>query len=648
MKPFVFVTSLAFLVLVAPLAVAAEIESTAPPAGDPVTTVGSSLELYPNFQTLSVYATYSGDSNANNDTHMEYRRSGDEAWREGHHLTRIGADLWTGSIFWLTPGTAYEVRVTFTDPDAVTGDALSGSVATRSDKWPTGSGKTLHVAPGGKGDGSEAAPFGTIQHAVDAAAPGDTVLIAPGTYRESVTVTTSGTPEAYILIKGLPGATLDGSDAGFLDRTGPDRWSGVREADRRNSTSSDFLADCDWDVNYVAINDEEFYGYDSLEKMKECRSGAPGGWWQDKENHKLYVHNTRSYVTPNTTKTVVSRLDCGLALGSARYVVVDGLAVQYFGKMGISIKGSDNVVQNCLVHHQDVGISIYGKAYNNNTIQDCHVFQTNVYRWPWYMTKNTRYEVDNISARGGRGTVVRRNVIHGSFDGIGLSVWEALNEPGWMQDTDINDNEIYDCGDDGCEPEGTCTNLRFFNNRIRNALMGMSVAPITVGPAYYVNETYWDSQLGALKLKSRTKGPTFFYNCTIAVSGWRQAILQYRDRWQNIAFRNCAFAATSWVFADEGPEGRNNSLDYDDLYTTDPSRFMLWENTRYDSLADLQKAGVEQHGISADPRFVDATKGDFTLQAESPLIDRGLHIPGINDDFAGKAPDIGSHELRQQ
>ena len=620
---------------------------TALPAEPANGTAPVRLELYPNFETLSVYAYYSGDANANNDARLEYRTS-DGQWREGHHLTRIGNALWTGSIFRLGSGTPYVVRVTFSDPDGITGSPLEGNVSTRNDKWPTGSGKTIHVAPGGAGDGSEVSPLGSVQKAVDMARPGDTVLLAPGIYRESVIVKTSGTPDAYILIKGEPGAALDGSDAGFLERTGPDRWGSIpRGQSGRGRSAYDFVADCNWPVEYVALNDEKFYGYKTLDEMLACPSGPPGGWYQDRAGGKLYVHTTRAYVTPSITKTVVSRLDYGITLEGARYVVIDGLEVRYFGKIGINIKGSDNVVQNCLVHHQDLGVSIYGKAYNNNTIQDCHVFQTNVYRWPWYLTKNTRYEVDNISGRGGRGTVIRRNTVHGSFDGIGLSVWEALREPGWMQDTDVNDNYIYDCGDDGCEPEGTCTNLRFFNNRIHNALMDMSIAPVTVGPAYFINETYWAPQLGVLKLKSHTSGVVYLYNCTFVADGWRQAIWDYDEDWKNIHFANCIFYATNYVWNDSGPSRQGtDTLDYDDLYTTEPDRFVIFEGKTFANLAEMQKAGYEAHGISADPKFADPAKGDFSLRPDSPCVDKGLHIPGINDDFAGAAPDMGSHELR--
>jgi hypothetical protein len=62
---------------------------------------------------------------------------------------------------------------------------------------------TIHVAAGAMGgDGSGAAPFGTLPEALAAAGPGDTVLVGPGTYAGKVRTVRSGAPGAPIRIVG--------------------------------------------------------------------------------------------------------------------------------------------------------------------------------------------------------------------------------------------------------------------------------------------------------------------------------------------------------------------------------------------------------------------------------------------------------------
>jgi hypothetical protein len=83
------------------------------------------------------------------------------------------------------------------------------------------------------------------------------------------------------------------------------------------------------------------------------------------------------------------------------------------------------------------------------------------------------------------------------------------------------------------------------------------------------------------------------------------------------------------------------------LYTTrtlDAAHFK-WENVSYDGILKLCAASaLECNGYESLPGLTNPGGGDFTLLASSPNIDRGVVIPGINDKFSGKAPDVGAFE----
>lgn len=58
-----------------------------------------------------------------------------------------------------------------------------------------------HVAVGGTGTGTSTAPFGRVQDGLNAAQPGDIVIVGPGTYAEAVVSVRSGTAQAPITIR---------------------------------------------------------------------------------------------------------------------------------------------------------------------------------------------------------------------------------------------------------------------------------------------------------------------------------------------------------------------------------------------------------------------------------------------------------------
>ncbi len=97
--------------------------------------------------------------------------------------------------------------------------------------WPAYCGQTYYVSTSGDDShpGTFSQPFRTVQRAADLVAPGDSVLIRSGVYREYLTVERSGAPGAPISFAAFAGETA------ILDGTGLDWRYGI------NVEGSDYL-----------------------------------------------------------------------------------------------------------------------------------------------------------------------------------------------------------------------------------------------------------------------------------------------------------------------------------------------------------------------------------------------------------------------
>jgi len=64
-------------------------------------------------------------------------------------------------------------------------------------------GKDIYVSPSGSGSGSQAAPYGSLQAAVNAATAGDNILLRAGTYKPTtnIQITNSGTRTSPITLR---------------------------------------------------------------------------------------------------------------------------------------------------------------------------------------------------------------------------------------------------------------------------------------------------------------------------------------------------------------------------------------------------------------------------------------------------------------
>jgi parallel beta-helix repeat protein len=615
----------------------------------------NSVETYGNFHAGGIVATITGDDNWNASAELRWRQAGENSFRIGHPLSRIDATHFVGSLFWLNPGMSYEVQVAVSDPDGVSGSPSPvTSLVTRSETLPEPSIRTLYVAISGNDTNpgtNSAAPLRTIQRAATLSQAGDLILIEPGVYREGVSVPRSGTANQPIVFRGNGGGViLDGSDE-TIENGVP--WSSVGNGVFSRVTG--------FPTGHVVTNLGRLYKYGTLPALEALGAGPPGGFYFD--GATLYVKFS-SGTSPALHQMHVARFEDGFYLDGLSHVRIENMEIRHFGSgsygKGVYLRYcSDITVRNCRIHgFESSGIWI--KRGDRNLIEDNEIWDTSIFTWPWGYSKGSSAENNGVTFTNeiGRGNVVRRNTIHGTFNGIG-PCGSLAPLSGISNETDLYDNFFYEHTDDGFEPEGYCSNVRMWNNFVKDVHMVFAVAPAAPGPTYVLQNvgyrfgnTRTSKQDGytasALKINSGYStpiGPLYLYHNTLFTDAPNTDGVALLNPGNStlITARNNIIAGTRYVLYKVNPV----DLDWngDDFYTTDTTRFVYWQGTPYSSLSSFRSGtGQELQGLSVAPDFINPVAGDFGLVAGSALIDAGVLIPGINDDYVGDAPDIGAYE----
>jgi hypothetical protein len=641
-RPIPIPASLAVLAVLAPSTVAAQ---------NAVAVVSASA--YANFHAGGVLVTVSGDANANAAAALEWRPAGG-AFLPAQPLERMDTTHFAGSLFGLTPGTSYEVRVTLADPDGVSGSPATAAFATRPETLAEPTLRTLYVSPSGN-DGkpgtSPGAPLRTVQRAADLAQAGDLVLIQPGVYRESVSIPRSGTAAQPIVFRGSgAGAILDGADAAIA--------AGATWTPAAGGTWARVIG---FATGHVVTETGRLYRYTSLAALQALAAGPPGGFFFD--GTTLYLKFADASA-PASHTVHVARFEEGFVVDGRAYVRIEGLEIRYYGSgdygKGVYLRySSDCAVRSCRIH--EVGSAgVWVKGGERHLLEGNEIWDTSIFGWPWDATKGSSSENNAIAFSDdvGRGHVVRRNTVHGTFNGI-APCGSAAPPSGVTNETDVYENVLYQHTDDGFEPEGYCANVRLWGNRLQDVHMAFAVAPAAPGPLYVLRNVAWrfgntrtslqdGYTASAIKINSgypEPVGPLLVYHNTFLTDapGTDAVALLNPGESTFIRSRNNVVAGTRYALYKVNPVVWSG--DGDDLYTTDASRFVSWMGVRYDTLGVFQAAqGQEPNGLSAPPQLASPAGGNFEPQPGSPLIDSGVPLAGINDGFVGAGPDVGALE----
>jgi hypothetical protein len=240
---------------------------------------------------------------------------------------------------------------------------------------------------------------------------------------------------------------------------------------------------------------------------------------------------------------------------------------------------------------------------------------------------------------------------------------------------DICNNDIHLMADDFIEADGGVHNIRVMRNRCVNAAQcGLSAQPVFGGPAYFIRNVIYNVPTGiALKFMARPAGLYILHNTFISENSNSQTF-------SNAHFRNNLFLgsdvkgrpisvfpyATSYSTSDyNGYRPNSNENNY--RWVSPPagqlqnySITVSRDGKSFNSLQDLAAAsGLEKHAVEIDydifenlqppdqkkPGFIyHATDLNFKLNPKGKAVDMGERLPGVNNNFTGKAPDLGALE----
>ena len=610
-----------------------------PPAKLDAVSPGRFVIERPTLICLGFEWQIAGDDNRNSTVEVSYRKTGESNWKQGMPLFRLGGEkvfrkdlgldytapeMFAGSILDLEPDTEYEARFQMRDPDGVRGEAVHTVKArTRSEPKAAANGRVLHVYPPGWRDPKQEPAFTGLKQAYLGSGngdwavvserkvgPGDIIVVHAGLYKGdrykysdalgldfdgTYLLTAKGTPERPIVIRGA------GDGEAIFDGDGAHALFNVMGADYNIFEG-------------LTIRNADIAFQAGLKDL----IGAKG----------LTVRNCRLE-------------DVGI-----------GVTTQYSGSQDFYI--ADNVMIGRDDRYRLLGWFNPG-VYGGNRLKSYNAVK--VY---------------------GSGHVVAHNYIAYFHDGIDVCTHGSPDQGEDRRATaiDFYNNDIHLMADDFIEADGGVHNIRVMRNRGVNAAQcGLSAQPVYGGPAYYIRNVLYHVPTGCgLKFNVKPAGMVLYHNTMIteALPG---------DLFSNVQFRNNLFLgidapgrsvfrfSNTTAYSTYDYNGyRLNPKTKDQFLWLSPQPGVLRDYAldrtraqRLSSLAELRAAsGQESHGVEVDYDIFenlqapDASKPNavyfardlnFQLKAGGKAVDTGIRLLGVNDDYTGRAPDLGAYEV---
>ena len=333
---------------------------------------------------------------------------------------------------------------------------------------------------------------------------------------------------------------------------------------------------------------------------------------------------------------------------SVRHVWLEDVTLRGARYLYVGHGGSDLVVRRVRFEMSWIGFEAINGPY---AVSRGFFITDNVFVGPAAWPRAGRLQNMNAVSLTGAGHVVAWNHIRGVADGVhGTS-------HGRLSASDIHDNDIEQCTDDGIETDYADTNVRVFRNRITNCFSAVSAQPAHGGPVYVFRNAILNTEYSPVKLHNDTAGVLLFHNTSVR-SGRPFIIDPGGETVNDVVTRNNLFVGTS------GPAlsstGRMIRCDFDgDGFAWETGPFAQWNGRMYRTPAMARASGLlyRDHGalqlaaarlfatgLRPPPDFRTALPreaNDLRLAPGSPAAGRGVALPNFSDGAGARLPDLG-------
>ncbi len=680
------------------------------------------LFIHPFIYTAGIEVALPPGYDADHNSHcfVEYREVTEAGWKSGIEADRIantGVDQFKESLFGLEPATTYEISVRLVDsfPKLNVINLSIQTITTREvfEVQPTNNIKW--VSPGGIGTAYTQQSPGKLSVLLGSPLScGTTIMLIDGLYPDkelAISITGDCSSGEPILFMAAPGANPV-FDGGYYQ---PLQWTQSQSNPKLYSAALPAAASY---TNLCLLNGKMLYPYPSVTPniLVDTFSLTGLGFQYDgfvRDDKTIYIH-TREGTDPNESEVILSQAFRFMTIygnGSKAHLVFDGITVKNFAKptvplfslgnaaMAFDLRNVHQVVfSNCRFAYNNFHLS-FGGTCDDILIQSCS-FKDETGLWSHGMLKKSvsnqsvfvptsvcrQFENGAVFLEDGHRITIRGSLFEGTCSGIVKQF-----ETGIIDEADIYDNTFVD-NFDAIECDGQWSNLRVWNNEIRSAMAGFSLAPPLTGPRYFYrnvihhiasrqnipNDPYYTGctpptvfTSAGVGIKSNSglvpddqAGSVYFINNTFHSEdtlGFTYTL--WDGEWKKATFiNNIFYALNNEIGYFQGFKDKTHfqlTSVYDNYYTASQKPIATIKEVHgqytchevYDVL-DLQNeltaiTGsdkiVIEYSFQEDPQFADAGSGNFTLMPGSPMIDKGIQVNGFYD-YNGIGPDLGAKE----